>query len=338
MKVVMKKKPASKVSGSNHVVGVEHGLRVCLMLVACLLMFGFANQICGQERKPEKKKKTQEPFKWVNPLTNADKKLPGITHATFDSPSLQHPVGFCVYLPAQYERQEFKDERFPVVYYLHGGRPGSERKAIKLVTEIDKHISAKSVPPMIYVFVNGGPVSHYNMPNDPQAQGADVFIKELIPYVDKTYRTISNRKGRGLEGFSQGGRGAARLMFRYPELFCSASPGGGGHATEKKISENSGAESEKLIFAEGDNTWDLASRYAENLKKNGRQQELKILVHVGNEGFNYQNNLDWMRQLESLGIQHQKMIVPGVGHSAVKIYEKNGLEIMKFHAANFALE
>jgi enterochelin esterase-like enzyme len=34
--------------------------------------------------------------------------------------------------------------------------------------------------------------------------GCDVFINELIPHIDGTYRTIAERSGRGIEGFSQG--------------------------------------------------------------------------------------------------------------------------------------
>jgi endo-1,4-beta-xylanase len=307
---------------------------VILVLVTSLAI----STSLGQDKKSDskKKKKAPEPFQWVNPMTKWElKKFSDVKSATFKSPSLKVDIGYCIYLPPGYNLAELKEKRYPVVYYLHGGRPGNEKKGIRLVAQIDKQIGAKKVAPMIYVFVNGGPVSHYNMPNDPKSQGADVFIKELIPHVDATYRTIAKREGRGLEGFSQGGRGTARLMFRYPELFCSASPGGGGHETEKKISENGGAESNKLKFAEGDNTWDLARQYAANLKKSKSKQQLKILVHVGDKGFNYQNNLLWMKHLTSLGIEHQKIIVPGVGHSAIDIYAKNGIDIIKFHAANF---
>ena len=45
--------------------------------------------------------------------------------------------------------------------------------------------------------------------------GCDVFIDELIPHIDATYRTVAERGGRGLEGFSQGGRGTVRLG-QYP--------------------------------------------------------------------------------------------------------------------------
>lgn len=309
-------------------------VRRCLWLVIIgIAVSQSGNDVVGQEKKKTPKKPA--PFQWVNPLSKTERQIAGLQHATFESPSLNVPVGYCIYLPPGYDSVENKQTRYPVVYYLHGGRPGSERKSIKLVSVINEHISAKRVAPMIYVFVNGGPVSHYNMPGQPHAQGADVFIKELVPHVDATYRTVASREGRGLEGFSQGGRGTARLMFRYPELFCSASPGGGGHATEKKISENGGAESEKLKFAEGDNTWDLALAYMTGLKNDAAQPELRILVHVGDEGFNYENNLQWMKHLGSLGIKHEKIIVPGVGHSAKGIYDKRGLDIMKFHAANF---
>jgi endo-1,4-beta-xylanase len=157
-----------------------------------------------------------------------------------------------------------------------------------------------------------------------------VFIKELIPHVDNTERTIANRNGRGLEGFSQGGRGTTRIMFRHPTLFCSAAPGGAGHATEKKISENDGRENENLKFSTGYNTWDLARAYAAD-----PQPPIKILVHVGTEGFNYQNNLGYMKFLDSLKIPYQRLVVEGVPHSALQIYQKRGLKIMQFHVKNF---
>ena len=291
----------------------------------------------SKKQKDGRAKKKPAPFRWVNPLQPSGVKTPGLRHATFKSPGMNTKVGYCIYLPAEYGKPAGSKKRYPVVYYLHGGRPGNELKSIKLAAEIDRAITAQKVAPMIYVFVNGGPVSHYNMPDDRGAQGADVFINELIPHVDSTYRTIADRAGRGIEGFSQGGRGTARLMFRHPDLFCSASPGGGGHATEKKISESAGQESANLTFAKGDNTWDLAAVYLDQLKSDASLSPLSILVHVGDKGFNYENNLAWMAYLKSLGIKHQKIIVPDVGHSAMEIYKNQGLEIMRFHEKNFGV-
>lgn len=271
----------------------------------------------------------QSSFRWVNPLKRDD--LPGVRHATFPSPSMKIEVGYCVYLPPGYDAQENAEQRYPVVYYLHGGRPGDETKSVQLVQEIHKHIESGAIPPLLYVFVNGGPVSHYNMPDRENAMGEDVFVQELIPHVDATYRTIAKRAGRAIAGFSQGGRGTTRIMFKYPEVFCSAAPGGAGQSTEKRISEENGRESDDLVFTPGDNTWDLARKYAER-----PEPPLRMLIHVGTKGFNYENNLEYMTFLESLNIPFERLIVEGVPHSASQIYEKAGLKILQFHAACFA--
>ncbi|MCK5325471.1 MAG: hypothetical protein KAJ57_05665 [Woeseiaceae bacterium] len=48
-------------------------------------------------------------------------------------------------------------------------------------------------------------------------------MEELIPHVDASYRTISERQGRGIEGFSMGGYGSAYLGIKYNDLFSSVS-------------------------------------------------------------------------------------------------------------------
>ncbi|WP_430452595.1 alpha/beta hydrolase [Rhodopirellula europaea] len=279
-------------------------------------------------RKPRKKKPA--PYAWVNPIPK-QRQHPSLKHGTFQSPSLKHDVGYAILLPPGYTDGE-PDKRFPVVYYLHGGRPGSESKSIALVPQMHSAMESGQVPGMIYVFVNGGPVSHYNIPGEPTKQGADLFIKELIPHIDTTYRTIADREHRGIEGFSQGGRGTMRLSLRYPDLFCSAAAGGGGYETERKISESGGRESATLVFAEGDNAWDLARAYSK-----AKTPEVDWMIYVGTKGFNYQNNLEYMAFLKSLEIPFESIVVPDVPHSGLKIYEQRCVDLMRFHAANFGL-
>jgi hypothetical protein len=304
------------------------GMFGCLMLT---LVSEFTSG-CPLQLTPKKQtvNKKVKPFRWVNPLPKGKWPI-GLSHGTFKSASMKIEVGYCVYLPPDYRESANRNQRFPVVYYLHGGRPGNETKSVRLTGYIDQAIRRGDAPGMIYVFVNGGKVSHYNTPQF-NSLGEDVFVKELIPHIDSTYRTLARRESRGLEGFSQGGRGTTRIMFRYPEVFWSCAPGGAGHATEKLISENNGRENDKLVFARGDNTWDLAREYAKT-----RKHPLRILVHVGTSGFNYDNNLDYMKFLEALGIPFQRLIIKGVPHSAMKIYEKRGIALMRFHAANFGL-
>jgi hypothetical protein len=46
--------------------------------------------------------------------------------------------------------------------------------------------------------------------------GCDVFIDELIPHIDATYRTVAERGGRGIEGFSQGAASRGRACHSGP--------------------------------------------------------------------------------------------------------------------------
>jgi endo-1,4-beta-xylanase len=161
--------------------------------------------------------------------------------------------------------------------------------------------------------------------------GEDVFIRETVPHIDKTYRTTGKREGRGIEGFSQGGRGTTRIMFKHPQLWGSTAPGGSGYEPEKRIQENNGAESENVVFAPGYNAWDLARKYSD-LKT---APQLRPLIWVGTKGFNYEYNLKFMSYLEELGISYEKLIVQDAKHSASEIYAKKGRVLMKFHDRNF---
>jgi len=269
------------------------------------------------------------PFAWVNRMP-ADVPA-GVRHGTFRSSRHGTEIGYCVYLPPGYETSSL---RYPVVYYLHGGRPGSETKSIGMARFVEKAIRSGEAPPMIYVFNNGGEVSHYDYPQA-VSYGETALVRELIPHVDATYRTIARREGRGIEGFSQGGRGTARIVFRYPELFVSAAPMGGGHQHEKHIREHNGKEDGEpgYVFPAKHNTYDLASAYAAKPVR-----PLHILVAVGTKDFNYEANLEWMRHLDSLSIPYRKIIVPDVPHNAALVYEKIGSEAIRFHAGNFKRE
>ena len=291
---------------------------VSIFMVAILLVVG-QSALAQQDKK-------EASFKWVNTFPKG--KFPGLSHGTFHSDSNKVDVGFCIYLPPGYDDTSSKERRYPVVYWLHGGRPGGETKVISLTPHIDAAIKKGIVPPMIYVFPNGGVVSHYDYPKL-KSMGETAFIKELIPHIDKNYRTIASREGRALEGFSQGGRGTARYMFKYPELFCSAAPMGGGHQHEKRISDNNGDEG-AYQFEPKNNTYDLAKKFAAE-----SMLPLRILVVVGDKDMNYQPNLDWMAHLKSLKIPFEQRIIEGVPHNTQMVYDKAGLEIMKFHAESF---
>ena len=281
-------------------------------------------------------KKTQDavaPFAWVSPLINAEwaKKIlpPTVKHVTFKSPSLGIDVGYYIYLPPGYEAST---ERYPVVYHLHGGRPGGESKAVRLASYVDAAIQKGTIKPTIYVFPNGGPVSWYDMPEMKNGMGETVFVKEVVPHIDATYRTWGNREGRALEGYSQGGRGTTRIMFKHPELFLSVAPGGSGYGPEKVIQEHEGYESETLRFLPiGYNTWDLAKAYAESKDR----PQLNIMLWDGTKCFNFEFNQKFSAYLTELGIKHEFLVIDGVPHTATGSYDKNGDDVMGHHQKTF---
>ena len=47
-------------------------------------------------------------------------------------------------------------------------------------------------------------------------------MKELIPYIDAHYRTISGPAGRAIEGFSMGAEAVLRYFDKYSDQFCDA--------------------------------------------------------------------------------------------------------------------
>ena len=71
------------------------------------------------------------------------------------------------------------------------------------------------------VLPNGGVSAFYKDSHDGRFPIETMFIKEFIPFIDKTYRTVAARKGRCIEGFSMGGCGSTRLAMKYPDMFCS---------------------------------------------------------------------------------------------------------------------
>jgi enterochelin esterase-like enzyme len=305
--------------------------KVTILTIATVAALSFGSLALSAQKK--KGDKQPVVFSWNNPpqkWTLGDLP-PNLSHASFKSPSMGLKVGYYVYLPNGYDKPNSKKRKYPVVYHLHGGRPGLEKKSIALATFIHQAMKGGLIQPAIYVFPNGGPMSWYNYPQKENGRGEDVFVKELIPHVDATYRTDGTRAQRGLQGFSQGGRGTTRIMFKYPELFGSTAPGGSGYEPEEKIRDNAGEESKSVKFAKGYDAWTLAQKYS----KRRNAPPLKPMIWVGTKGFNYEYNLKYMKYLDQLGIPYEKLVVPDAPHSAKLIYEKKGLELMQFHDRNF---
>ncbi len=133
---------------------------------------------------------------------------------TFESKSLGGTVTYVAYLPADYETSKVS---YPVIYALHGMFENSaflERRAV--LPQYEAAVKAGTAPNAIVVTVDGG---NNLFINSPKGKYQDLVAKDLVEHIDKTYRTIAKREGRGLLGISMGGYGALNIAFSHPSVF-----------------------------------------------------------------------------------------------------------------------
>ena len=134
---------------------------------------------------------------WVKPPTEDQlQATPGLTHHTLDSAFMKTPVGYSVVLPPGYASSQ---ERYPVVYWLHGGG-GNESSSLFTAQSWRDVEKSAAIRDVILVYPNGfrsGYMDHH----DGTIMIESLIIKELIPLIDANYRTIASREGRAVHGF-----------------------------------------------------------------------------------------------------------------------------------------
>jgi len=269
---------------------------------------------------------------WNNPPKNPPA---GAEHKTFVSASMKVEVGYNVYLPAEYK--DNPDKRYPVLYYLHG-RGGTESSNLGAIGLLDKAIKDGKVPPMIYVHAIGGRNSGYVDAPDGSVMGETAIIRELIPHIDATYRTIAKKEGRAVEGFSKGGQGALLFAFKFPELFCSVIGYGAGLASGAELQKELPAVFKQMHgddVAQFDSTsaWFFVRKNAEALRK-----DMGISLGLGDKDQHLDRNRRMHKLLDELMIPHSYKELPGVGHDTGKVYKEIGVEGFEFHAKHFKLD
>ena len=133
-----------------------------------------------------------------------------VTNLAVRSEKMDKAVPVSVVLPDAYDGTA----RFPSVYVLHGAG-GSNRKAENpvILSLVDRYGFIAIVP-------DGGKTSWWlDSPIDPTCQYETFVIDELLPFADANFRTVADRKGRGIMGGSMGGHGACYLGMRHKDLF-----------------------------------------------------------------------------------------------------------------------
>lgn len=114
-----------------------------------------------------------------------------------------------VYTPAEYDKNPSK--RYPVLYLQHGSGEDetgwSTQGKANLI--LDNLIVAKKAIPMIIVMDNGyatkAPTSTQSAPAGKAVSPfEEVMINEIIPMIDASFRTLTDREHRAMAGLSMG--------------------------------------------------------------------------------------------------------------------------------------
>jgi enterochelin esterase-like enzyme len=171
-----------------------------------------------------------------------------------------------VYVPPGYDRA--RDRRYPVLYLLHGfaNDHHSWHRYGRANDILDNLLAERKIEPFLVVMPLGYGGAHVNGDGTGIAASADVrgdaalyerdLLEDIVPMIDRNYRTIADRKHRAIVGFSMGGGQAGRFGLRHLETFsrvgimsagmAGGTPGGSDAGPLAALAANS-AKANKLI-------------------------------------------------------------------------------------------
>lgn len=257
--------------------------------------------LTGSSANPQERKRPE--IKWNNP----DGERPrGVEHGSFSSEAVGAEVGYNVSLPPSYAGGE---TRYPVIYFLHGAGGNENSDAGGFSSFVSRLTEAKRISPAICVFPNGGMSGYQDRPAT-KILGETLIIKELIPLIDRTYRTQPTRESRVVAGFSMGGGGAIRLALKHPDLFSAA-----------------GSWAASLGSRGGEIPAELQ---AEHLRK--LDGKVRLLMIVGDQDFTNASHKPFIENLEQAKYPHRYRVLEGVGHNLGLYHEKTADELVLFLA------
>lgn len=134
-----------------------------------------------------------------------------------------------VYVPPGYDQA--RNRRYPVLYLLHGfaNDHHSWHRYGRANDILDNLLAQKKIEPFLVVMPLGYGGASVNGDGTGVPQAGDVrgdvslyerdLLEDVIPLIERTFRTIPDRKHRAIVGFSMGGGQAGRIGLRHLETF-----------------------------------------------------------------------------------------------------------------------
>jgi enterochelin esterase-like enzyme len=204
-----------------------------------------------------------------------------------------------VYTPPGYEKDT---KPYPVLYLVHGAGDSDHSWATvgRANNILDNLIAAGKAKPMIIVMPDG------HTPDRPAAAGAapganmlmntdftNDFLKVVIPYIEKNYRTIPTANARAMAGLSMGGGHTIQNGLTHPELFhyigiFSITGGGDQYEKTNDAALKRGAKEFKLVYyAYGRE--DFVAKNSQQLKDTLKKYNINLTQHETGGGHTWIN-------------------------------------------------
>jgi len=220
------------------------------------------------------------------------------------SQAMNKKIKAVVITPEGYSKSK---KNFPVVYLLHGfgGRYSSFINGIPSLKAYSDSFN------MILVSPDSNIGSWYfDSPVDTSWKYETYTVTELVNWIDSRYKTIKNRQGRGITGFSMGGHGAMYLSFKHQDVYGVAGSMSGG-----------------VDFRPFPRNWEIAKRlgpytdFPERWNENTvinmthllKPGSLELIIDCGTSDFFFEVNNNFHQKLLESNISHDYIVRPG-GH------------------------
>ncbi|MCY7374504.1 MAG: esterase family protein [Pyrinomonadaceae bacterium] len=230
-----------------------------------------------------------------------------------NSKLMAREMPYRVVVPVNYKSE--KDRRYAVIYLLHGltGHFDNWTDRTKLAEYAAKYD---------YIIVtpegdNGWYSDSATVPND---KYESYIVQELMPEIDKNFRTIADKNHRAVAGLSMGGYGSLKFGLKYPEKFALVGSFSGalGAAswTEKELgARNDLGKSIIGVFGAADSPTRQQNDIFKLIKEMPADKIKNlpfIYLDCGTEDFLFQNNRSFVDVLVEKKVRHEYRQLPGV--------------------------
>ena len=234
---------------------------------------------------------------------------------TVYSPSMKKTLKAAVSFPSSYINGT---SRYPVVYLLHGGS-GAFSDWHQKVTEKGIVNQMAEEHQVLIITPGVGPSSYYyDSPLLDSVRYETYMIQELIPFIDKNYRTLAQKESRAITGLSMGGHGAITLATKHPSLFTAAGSMSGVMNIDTdlwKVGEdfrNLRKKGQIEMLGEINYKAPLFNPYtAVGLVDQLKNQEISMIIDCGVDDFLIETNRQMHSLLMEKKIDHEYIERPG---------------------------